>query len=59
MRTKEYNRDFVQSTGWREEWRREWEVITGELKKYNLNHIELISSEIADVRREKKINGTN
>ena len=59
MSTKEYNRDFVQSTGWREEWRREWEVITGELKKYNLNHIELISSEIADVRREKKINGTN
>ena len=59
MSTKEYNRDFVQSTGWREEWRREWEVITGELKKYNLNHIELISSEMADVRREKKINGTN
>ena len=59
MRTKEYNRDFVQSTGWREEWRREWKVITGELRKYNLNHIELISSEIADVRREKKINGTN
>ena len=59
MRTKEYNREFVQFTGWRYEWAREWEAITGELKKYNLNHIELISSEMADVRREKKINGTN
>lgn len=46
-------------TAWRNEWRREWEAITGELKKYNLNNIELISSEMADVRREKKINGEN
>lgn len=46
-------------TAWRNEWRRQWEAITGELKKYNLNHIILISSEMTDVRREKKINGTN
>lgn len=46
-------------TAWRNKWCREWEAITGELKKYNLNHIELISSEMSDVRREKKINGEN
>ena len=46
-------------TAWCNEWRREWEKITGELKKYNLNHILLISSEMTDVRREKEINGKN
>ena len=56
MRTVKDNEGVA---AWRNKWEREWVEITGELKKYNLNHIELISSEMADVRREKKINGTN
>ena len=55
---KNYNNKYVPTSNWFVEFTYEWNEITDYLRKYDLSKIQLVSSEMADARREK-INGEN
>ena len=55
-KTEKYQINF----GWRLEWCYEWEQVTKELKKYDLSHILLVSTENSGNRQKGELNnGTN